>query len=106
MSGNERYPDGNLEVSESVLIAYVEKTIGEFTGITLSKRKKAVKITRTDDGNIIDIGLDVKYGVKIPEIVKALQQTVVERIMKLAGVEVKEVNVLVEGLNIEELIKR
>jgi uncharacterized alkaline shock family protein YloU len=98
--------EGNIEISESVLITFVEKTVGEFDGISLSRRRKSVKVTRSDDGSTIDLGLDVNYGTNIPEIVKELQAAVKERITKLAGVNVKEVNVVVEGLNIEELITK
>jgi uncharacterized alkaline shock family protein YloU len=98
--------DGNIEISESVLVTFVEKTVGEFEGIALSRRRKSVKVTRSDEGSTIDLGLDVNYGTNIPEIVKELQAAVKERITKLAGVNVKEVNVVVEGLNIEELIKK
>ena len=98
--------EGNIEISESVLITFVEKTVGEFEGISLSRRRKSVKVTRSDDGSTIDLGLDVNYGTNIPDVVKELQAAVKERITKLAGVNVKEVNVVVEGLNIEELITK
>ena len=98
--------DGNIEISEAVLITFVEKTVGEFEGIALSRRRKSIKVTRSDSGSTIDLGLDVNYGTDIPKTVKELQASVKERITKLAGVKVNEVNVVVEGLNIEELIKK
>jgi len=98
--------DGNIEISEAVLITFVEKTVGEFEGIALSRRRKSIKVTRSDSGSTIDLGLDVNYGTDIPKTVKELQAAVKERITKLAGVKVNEVNVVVEGLNIEELIKK
>ncbi|MDX1359151.1 MAG: Asp23/Gls24 family envelope stress response protein [Clostridia bacterium] len=98
--------EGNIEVSEAVLITFVEKTVGEFDGISLSRKRKSVKVTKSDSGCTIDMGLDVNYGVNIPEIVKQLQAAVTERITKLAGVKVREVNVVVEGLNIEDLITK
>lgn len=98
--------DGNLEISEAVLITYVEKTIGEFDGISLSRKRKAVKVIRSENGNSIDLGLEVNYGTKIPEVVKELQKAVKERITELAGVKINEVNVVIEGLNLEELIKK
>lgn len=106
MSHDSTTKDGNIEVSEAVLITFIEKTVGEFEGIYLSRRRKTIKITRSEAGAVIDLGLDVKYGTNIPEIVKVLQSEVKERITNLAGVKVIEVNVVVEGLNIEELIKK
>lgn len=106
MSEKNNFPDGKIEVSDSVLVTFVEKTIGEINGISLGRRKRTVKIARHEAGCTIDIGLDVNYGTDIPETVRILQKSVKERITKLAGVQVSEVNVVVEGLNIEELIKK
>ena len=106
MSIESTNKDGNIEISESVLITFVEKTVGEFDGIYLSRRRKTIKITRTEESASIDLGLDVNYGIDIPVVVKELQYALKERIMKLAGINITEVNVVVEGLNIEELIKK
>ena len=106
MSTDIKTQDGSIEVSETVLITFVEKTVGEFSGVFLSRKKKSVKITRSDTGSTIDLGLDVNYGTNIPETVREIQKAVKERITGLAGVKVNEVNVVVEGLNIEELIKK
>lgn len=106
MSGDIKTNDGNLEISEAVLMTYVEKTVGEFDGISISHKRKAIKVTRSDSGNSIDLGLDVNYGTIIPAVVKDLQKAVKERITKLAGVRIDAVNVVVEGLNLEELIKK
>ncbi|MFO7610956.1 MAG: Asp23/Gls24 family envelope stress response protein [Clostridia bacterium] len=106
MEDEVKVPDGNIEISEAVIMTYVEKTIGEFNGLSIGKKKKSIKITRSEGGSTIDIGLDVNYGVAIPETVRELQREIKERLMKLAGMQVKEVNVIVEGLNIEELIKK
>lgn len=106
MSPEKISEDGNIEISEAVLITFVEKTVDEFEGISLSKRRKSVKVTRSDNGSTIDLGLDVNYGTNIPETVKKLQAEVKDRITKLAGINVKEINVVVEGLNLENFIKK
>lgn len=98
--------DGNIEVSESVLTTFVEKTVGEFKGLTLSRKKKSVKISRAEDGTTIDIGVDAAYGTNIPDVVRKVQREIKDRISEYAGVAVKEVNVTVEGLNIEEIVKK
>lgn len=106
MSNDQMTKDGNIEISEAVLMTFVEKTVGEFEGIYLSRRRKTIKITRSEAGAVIDLGLDVKYGTNIPETVRKLQFEIKERITNLAGINVIEVNVVVEGLNIEDLIKK
>lgn len=106
MSPDMPVNDGNIEISEAVIISFVEKTVSEFDGISLSKRRKSVKVTRSDVSNTIDLGLEVNYGTNIPMVVRELQTSIKERIVKLAGLNVNEVNVVVEGLNIEELIKK
>lgn len=99
-------PDGNIEVSDSVLITFVEKAIGEVKGLSPSKKRKSVKISRKENSCSIEIGVDVYYGVEIPETVRTLQKLVKERITLMAGLQVDGVNVVVAGLNIEELIKK
>ncbi len=98
--------EGNIEVSDAVLVTYVEKAIGEVEGLSPSKKRKPVRITRKENACSIEIGVDVYYGVEIPETVRNLQRLVKERITMLAGLQVEEVNVVVSGLNIEELIKK
>lgn len=98
--------DGNIEVSDSVLITFVEKSIGEIDGISPSKKRKPVKVSKKENSCSIDIGIDVSYGIEIPGVVKSLQKLVKERISTLAGMTVESVNVVVAGLNIEELIKK
>ncbi len=99
-------PDGNIEVSDSVLITYIEKAIGEVEGLSPSKKRKTVKISRKDNACSIEIGVDAYYGVEIPSTVRVLQRLVKERLTVLAGLQVEEVSVVVAGLNIEELIKK
>ncbi len=106
MDENNKRQEGNIEVSETVLITFVEKTLGEFQGISLSRKKKSVKISKTDEGTAIDIGIDASYGTNIPEMVRKAQKEIKTRIGEYTGVTVKEVNVTVEGLNIEEMIKK
>ncbi len=106
MSPEKISEDGNIEISEAVIITFVEKTVGEFEGISLSKRRKSVRVTKSDNGSTIDLGLDVNYGTNIPETIKKLQAEVKDRITKLAGIKVKEINVVVEGLNLENFIKK
>jgi len=98
--------DGNIEVSDSVLSTFVEKAIGEIEGLVPSRKRKPVKISRKENKCSIEIGIDVYYGVEIPAAVKKLQKLVKERINALAGLGVDEVNVVVAGINIEELIKK
>lgn len=98
--------EGSIEVSESVIMTFVEKTIGEFKGISLSRKKKTIKISKGDEGTIIDIGIDASYGTNIPDVVRKAQKAIKDRIKEYTGVTVKQVNVIVEGLNIEELIKK
>ena len=106
MSREIKSQDGNIEISEAVLISFVEKTVAEFRGISLSKKKRAVKISHSEYGNTIDLGLDVDYGTEIPDLAKELQRAVKECLTTLAGIEVKEINVIIEGLNIDGLVKK
>ncbi|PTM59908.1 Asp23/Gls24 family envelope stress response protein [Desmospora activa] len=50
----------------------------------------------------IDLRVIVHYGVKIPEVSRALQQAVKEAVETMTGLQVVEVNVKVEGVEIKE----
>ncbi|MBN2853813.1 MAG: Asp23/Gls24 family envelope stress response protein [Clostridia bacterium] len=101
---NDVINDGNIEVSENVIITFVEKVVAEIKGISLSKRKKSIKVTNTENGKKIELSLEVNYGVIIPEVVRKLQTLVKENIKLMTGLSISEVNVVVDSLNIDSLL--
>ncbi len=98
--------DGNIEVSDGVIITFVEKVVTEIKGISISKKKKSIKVTTYDGGKKIDCFLEVNYGVIIPEVVSTLQSEVKKTIKIMTGVNVTEFNVIIDSLNIDTLLEK
>ncbi|MCK5811802.1 MAG: Asp23/Gls24 family envelope stress response protein [Clostridiales bacterium] len=98
--------NGNIEVADGVIIAFVEKIVTETKGIAISKKKKSIKVTTYDGGKKIDCFLEVNYGVIIPEIVNNLQSKVKKTIKLMTGVDITEFNVIIDSLNIDTLLEK
>ena len=63
---------------------------------------KGIKVD-TKDGEVkIDIFLIVSYGVKIPDVAREVQENVKKSIEAMAGLNVTQVNIHVQGINLEK----
>ncbi len=61
---------------------------------------KGVKLTRNDEGLILDIYVIVEYKVKIPQLAWEIQGTVKRQIETMTDLSVLEVNIHVQGVNL------
>lgn len=59
---------------------------------------KNVKVTLSEDSAIIDLNLAVEYGVKIPEVVSAVQENVKKTVETMTGLNVDYVNINVQSI--------
>lgn len=60
---------------------------------------KGVYVSVTEDTTVIEMRIFVKYGLKISRICQALQEKVKECVETLTGLQVREVNVRVDGID-------
>jgi uncharacterized alkaline shock family protein YloU len=111
---NEQF--GTVKISDDVITAYAASvTLGidgvhELTGgLTDSISKnilgkessgKGVKLTRSDEGLILDIYVIVEYKVKIPQLAWEIQGTVKREVEAKTDLSVLEVNIHVQGVNL------
>ncbi|MFO7637593.1 MAG: Asp23/Gls24 family envelope stress response protein [Clostridia bacterium] len=96
----------NHQISDNVIIVLVEKVVRESPCLSLSKKKKPVRIYAVEDSRKLDVSVEVEYGCDIPAAVKAFQRRVKFALEKVTGIEIKEVNVTVDGLNLESIIEQ
>lgn len=61
---------------------------------------KNVKVTLNEEYAIIDLNLAVEYGVKIPDVVLAVQENVKRTVETMTGLKVSSVNVNVQSIYI------
>lgn len=59
---------------------------------------KNVKVTLNEDNAAIDLYLSVEYGIKIPEVVRAVQENVKKTVETMTGLKVEAVNVIVQNI--------
>lgn len=108
----------NLNISEDVIgiiaglaASEVEgiagMTLGFVDGInqilgTNKKYSKGVKIELDGKKVTIDLFVNVKYGVRIPDIAWAAQNAVKDSVENMTGLEVSSVNINVQGITFEK----
>lgn len=108
----------NLTISEDVIgiiaglaAAEVEgvsgMTLGFVDGINQilggnKKYSKGVKIELEGTDVIIDIYVIVKYGVKIPDVAFSIQNSVKASVETMTGLNVKSVNINVQGVTFDK----
>lgn len=63
---------------------------------------KGVKVEMGEKQVAIDLFILVEYGCRIPEIAWEIQEKVKKSVELMTGLEVKEVNIHIQGVNIEK----
>lgn len=66
---------------------------------------KNVKVTLNENIAVIDLNLAVEYGIKIPEVVNAVQENVKRTVETMTGLNVDSVNVNVQSIYIPKTEK-
>ena len=59
---------------------------------------KSVKVTLEEDKAIIELNVAVEYGMKIPDVVSAVQENVKKTVEAMTGLKVDKVNVNVQNI--------
>ena len=106
---------GIVKISDEVVSVIAEIAADEIQGIVevphgvssnisqILKGKKAssgksVKVTLEEDKAIIDLNVAVEYGIKIPEVVGAVQENVKRTVEAMNGLKVDKDNVNVQNI--------
>lgn len=99
---------GVVKISDDVITVIAGIAASEIKGVyplfgvdgsNLFNKKvisKGIKVMVGDNKTIIDINVAVDYGIKIPYVVRELQENVKTQIENLTGVKIKEINVYVQ----------
>ncbi|AID44947.1 Alkaline shock protein [Candidatus Arthromitus sp. SFB-mouse-NL] len=57
---------------------------------------KGIKVNLSDNKTSIDISVAVEYGIKIPSVIRELQENVKTQVETFTGVKMEEINVFVQ----------
>jgi uncharacterized alkaline shock family protein YloU len=113
---HEEYQEnGTIRISDEVVGVIAGLAAMEVTGVAgmsgsgiagsvvemLGKRNlsKGVKVTVGERQAAVELSLAVSYGVRIPEVARAVQENVRRAIESMTGLQVVEVNVHVQGVD-------
>ncbi len=110
--------EDNINISEEVITTISGIAVSEISGVAemaggitggitevLSGKKNLSKGIKADiNGNNvkIDVNIIVNYGVRIPDVAFDIQNKVKQTVENMTGLKVSEVNVHVQGVNVEK----
>ena len=76
---------------------------GELAGKVGAKNlSKGVKGEVADDIAMVELAINMKYGYSIPKTCKQVQEKVMQAINSMTGLTVKQVNVRIAGVSLEQ----
>jgi len=121
-NGEEITLEGNnIKISDDVVAVIAGMAVSEVSGVyemaggfaggiseVLSGKKnvaKGIKVEVTDKETKLDVNIIVEYGTRIPDVAFDIQNKVKKAVETMTGLKVTEVNVHVQGVNIENLTK-
>lgn len=106
---------GIVKISDEVVSVIAEIAADEIQGIVevphgvssnisqilkgkKSSNGKSVKVTLEEDKATIELNVAVEYGMKIPDVVSAVQENVKKTVEAMTGLKVDKVNVNVQNI--------
>jgi len=108
---------GKIKISHDIVMTIARHIAAEVSGIVsisgglpgglvdvFSKKstaKKGVKIQSEETQISINVALVIKYGVKIPEVVKEVQRKVKSAVEAMTEIKVSRVNVYIQDIEVE-----
>ncbi|MCI8699958.1 MAG: Asp23/Gls24 family envelope stress response protein [Clostridia bacterium] len=93
-----------VAVSEVNGVSGMQGKFGGGIGEVLSGKKnlaKGIKVETINNQAKIDVNIIVEYGARIPDVAFEIQNRVKKAVESMAGLKVSEVNVHVQGVNID-----
>ncbi|MBR2405859.1 MAG: Asp23/Gls24 family envelope stress response protein [Clostridia bacterium] len=83
-------------------VAGMATRLTDIRGLVTSQGNKSVGVISNDNETVIDVYINLKAGVRIPEVAGNVQRKVKNEVQSMTGKPVTKVNVHVEGIVLEE----
>ena len=108
---------GSVNISEEVLAAIAGAAAIEVEGVSglggglgndlavvvgRKQLSRGVRLSVEDECVTVDVSIMVKYGYVVPDVAKAVQEAVGSSVENTSGLQVKNVNVTVAGVNFQK----
>lgn len=114
--------DDGIEISGDVIAVIAGVAVSEVQGVSgmagsfaggisevLSGKKnlaKGIKVDKDEEKVKIDVNIIVEYGSRIPDVAFEIQNRVKKSVESMTGLKVEEVNVHVQGVNTDAIVKQ
>ncbi len=99
VSGIAGISASEVEGVDSMAGGFAGELAGKFGARNLSK---GVRVEVQDDSAIVELAINMKYGYNIPDTCKQVQEKVIQAINSMTGLTVKQVNVRIAGVTLEQ----
>ena len=109
-----RSEQGKIRISEEIVMTIARNAVRDIEGIesisggfpgSMTKvfnrntaTKSGIQLEKEQDHLILNLSLEVLYGVPIPQMVESAQQKVKNAIESMTEIEVKQVNIFVHNI--------
>ncbi len=99
-----------IDINKDVLIGIAGIALEGVKGVTpvtppvkvgevlAGKRLKGINVNRDGNNLTVDLTVNVDYGLEIPNVAREVQRCVAENIEVMTGLNVKAVNVTIQGI--------
>ncbi len=104
--------NGQIRIADDVLAIIVGLAISDVKGIYPAPQAKAqggkknkggISVHTTEEGEaVVELSLAISYGIKLPVIGAEVQEKVRSAVENMTGLKVKEVNLNIVDLKVEE----
>jgi uncharacterized alkaline shock family protein YloU len=110
-----KMPQGNCIISEEVIatiantaalevpgVAGMASRLPELRNLINAGATKSVGVINNENETVVDVYVNLKVGVRIPDVAGAIQRQVKNAVQSMTGKPVTKVNVHVEGIVLED----
>ena len=108
-------PKGTIRISRETISSIVRRAACSVDGVTrltgsslvdniaefVGSRKvldRSIQIQIAPDGITVDLSINIRYGVSLPETAAKVQQTVIGQLSEMTGLKVNQVNVVIREM--------
>lgn len=110
MAAKKSTDNFEVEINKDVLIGIAGIALEGVKGVTpvtppvkvgevlAGKRLKGINVNRDGNNLTVDLSVNVDYGLEIPNVAREVQRCVAENIEVMTGLNVKAVNVTIQGI--------
>ena len=101
---------GEVQIANEVVASIAGISASEVEGVDsmagglagAKNLSKGVKVEVADDIAMVELAINMKYGYSIPKTCKQVQEKVMQAINSMTGLTVKQVNVRIAGVSLEQ----